>query len=56
MKDVIDVMAMQREMRSTLQKSITIDYKNFNDDFTVARFIFECGKKFIGSMFIIIFN
>lgn len=45
MKDVIDVLAMQREMKKVLQKSITIDYKNFNDDFSVSRFIFECGIK-----------
>lgn len=44
MKDVIDVLAMQREKRSTLQKSITIDYTNCNDNFSVARYIFECGK------------
>lgn len=44
MKDVIDVLAMQREKRNTLQKSITIDYTKANDSFTVSRFIFECGK------------
>ncbi|XP_015111531.1 cyclin-Q isoform X2 [Diachasma alloeum] len=45
MMDVIDVLAMQREKRSTLQKSITMDYTSSNDSFTVARFIFECGIK-----------
>ncbi|KAK0162910.1 hypothetical protein PV327_006641 [Microctonus hyperodae] len=45
MKDVIDVLAMQREKRNSLQKSVTIDYTNVNDTFTVARFIFECGFK-----------
>lgn len=44
MKDVIDVLAMQREKRNTLQKSITIDYTKSTDSFTVSRFIFECGK------------
>lgn len=43
MKDVIDVLAMQREKRNTLQKSITIEYNGANDTFTVSRFIFECG-------------
>lgn len=43
MKDVIDVLAMQREKRNTLQKSITIDYTKSSDSFTVSRFIFECG-------------
>ncbi|XP_043273128.1 cyclin-Q isoform X1 [Venturia canescens] len=45
MKDVIDVLALQREKRSSLQKSITIDYTATNDLFTVSRFIFECGLK-----------
>ncbi|XP_076674604.1 cyclin Q isoform X2 [Andrena cerasifolii] len=45
MKDVIDVLAMQREKRNTLQKSITIDYTKSSDSFTVSRFIFECGLK-----------
>ena len=44
MKDVIDVLAMQREKRNTLQKSITIDYTKNSDSFTISRFIFECGK------------
>lgn len=44
MKDVIDVLAMQREKRNTLQKSLTIDYTKANDSFTAARFIFECGE------------
>lgn len=43
MKDVIDVLAMQREKRNTLQKSITIDYTKSSDSFTISRFIFECG-------------
>jgi len=45
MKGVIDVLAMQREKRLTLQKVITIDYTKSTDSFTVARFIFECGYK-----------
>lgn len=45
MKGVIDVLAMQREKRLTLHKTITIDYtKAKTDSFTVARFIFECGN------------
>jgi hypothetical protein len=44
MKGVIDVLAMQREKRISLQKSIIIDYTKASDSFTVARFIFECGK------------
>lgn len=44
MKDVIDVLAMQREKRNTLQKSITIDYTQASDSFAVSRFIFECGE------------
>lgn len=44
MKDVIDVLAMQREKRNTLQKSVTIDYTKSSDSFTISRFIFECGK------------
>ncbi|KAJ8688293.1 hypothetical protein QAD02_024088 [Eretmocerus hayati] len=45
MKGVIDVLAMQREKRQTLQKSMVIDYTKATDSFTVARFIFECGIK-----------
>ncbi|XP_058798511.1 cyclin-Q isoform X2 [Phymastichus coffea] len=46
MKGVIDVLAMQREKRLTLQKNIkVIDYSKATDSFTVARFIFECGLK-----------
>lgn len=45
MKDVIDVLALQHEKRNALQKSITIDYTNATDAFTVTRFIFECGIK-----------
>lgn len=44
MKGVIDVLAMQREKRLTLQKAITMDYTKATDSFTVARFIFECGE------------
>lgn len=50
MKDVIDVLAMQREKRNTSQKSITIDYTKGTDSFTISRFIFECGKFFIRSV------
>ena len=49
MKDVIDVLAMQREKRSSLQKGITIDYTAASDSFTVSRFIFECGMLFFVS-------
>ena len=47
MKDVIDVMELQRERN----KRITpVDYRNldFNGGFTPARFIFECGMKLQG--------
>ncbi|KAH0563716.1 hypothetical protein KQX54_005004 [Cotesia glomerata] len=44
MKDVIDVLAMQREKRNILQKSITIDYTISSDSFAISRFIFECGN------------
>jgi len=53
MKDVIDVLAMQREKRNTLQKSITIDYTKSSDSFTVSRFIFECGM--LATIFIIFY-
>ncbi|XP_057327297.1 cyclin-Q isoform X1 [Microplitis mediator] len=45
MKDVIDVLAMQREKRNALQKSVTIDYTISNDSFAISRFIYECGIK-----------
>jgi len=54
MKDVIDVLAMQREKRNTLQKSITIDYSKSNDSFTVSRFIFECGMSFVVTSVVLI--
>lgn len=46
MKEVIDVMELQREK----SRKITIDYKQleFNNGFTPARFIFECGMKLNG--------
>lgn len=44
MKDVIDVMELQREKT---RRNTPIDYRQleFNDGFTPARFIFECGMK-----------
>ncbi|CAG9859755.1 unnamed protein product [Phyllotreta striolata] len=47
MKDVIDVMELQREKT---RKNVPIDYKSldFNNGFTPARFIFECGIKLNG--------
>lgn len=44
MKDVIDVMELQREK---LKRNVPVDYRQleFNDGFTPARFIFECGMK-----------
>lgn len=44
MKDVIDVMELQREKG---QRVPSIDYRQleFNDGFTAARFTFECGMK-----------
>lgn len=46
MTAVIDVLAMLKEKRLSLIKEQTsiIDYTKKNDHFTVARFIFECGK------------
>lgn len=46
MKDVIDVMELQREKR----RSTPIDYRqlDFQEGFTPARFIFECGMKLKG--------
>lgn len=46
MKEVIDVMELQREK----SRKVTIDYKQleFNNGFTPARFIFECGIKLNG--------
>ncbi|XP_065167315.1 cyclin-Q [Atheta coriaria] len=45
MKDVIDVMELQREKQRSRQ--MTIDYRKleFNNGYTPARFIFECGMK-----------
>ncbi|XP_018570959.1 cyclin-Q [Anoplophora glabripennis] len=47
MKDVIDVMELQREKS---RKVTPVDYKQleFNGGFTPARFIFECGVKLGG--------
>ncbi|CAH1110575.1 unnamed protein product [Psylliodes chrysocephalus] len=47
MKDVIDVMELQREKT---RKNVSLDYKSldFNNGFTPARFIFECGIKLNG--------
>lgn len=47
MKDVIDVMELQREKT---RKVTPVDYKqlDFNGGFTPARFIFECGVKLGG--------
>nr|CAI5848621.1 unnamed protein product [Callosobruchus analis] len=47
MKDVIDVMELQREKT---KKVVALDYKKmeFNNGFTPARFIFECGVKLRG--------
>ncbi|RZC36599.1 cyclin-related protein FAM58A [Asbolus verrucosus] len=47
MKDVIDVMELQRERNKRIAP---IDYRNldFNGGFTPARFIFECGMKLQG--------
>lgn len=44
MKDVIDVMELQREKT---KRNAAVDYKQleFNEGFTPARFIFECGMK-----------
>ena len=48
MMGVIDVLAMQKEKQLSIQKNvIKIDYTKAKDSFTVARFIFECGKKII---------
>lgn len=46
MKEVIDVMELQREK----SRKIAVDYKQleFNNGFTPARFIFECGVKLNG--------
>ncbi|XP_050297584.1 cyclin-Q [Anthonomus grandis grandis] len=43
MKDVIDVMELQRE--KSRKKSIDYRQHNFLNGFTPALFIFECGKK-----------
>lgn len=47
MKDVIDVMELQREKS---RRITTVDYRqlDFNGGFTPARFIFECGIKLNG--------
>lgn len=47
MKDVIDVMELQRERNKRINP---IDYRqlDFNGGFTPARFIFECGMKLQG--------
>ncbi|XP_072388466.1 cyclin-Q [Diabrotica undecimpunctata] len=47
MKDVIDVMELQREKN---RKNVPMDYKSleFNNGYTPARFIFECGIKLNG--------
>ncbi|XP_030766511.1 cyclin-Q [Sitophilus oryzae] len=47
MKDVIDVMELQREKSRRL---VTVDYRqlDFKGGFTPARFIFECGMKLNG--------
>ncbi|XP_060536020.1 cyclin-Q [Cylas formicarius] len=47
MKDVIDVMELQREKS---RRVVPLDYKqlDFNNGFTAARFIFECGIKLNG--------
>lgn len=44
MKDVIDVMELQREKS---RRTATVDYSqlDFMGGFTPALFIFECGKK-----------
>lgn len=44
MKDVIDVMELQREKTKRIK---SLDYRTleFNGGFTPARFIFECGMK-----------
>lgn len=44
MKDVIDVMELQREKT---RRNAVLDYRQleFNEGFTPARFIFECGMK-----------
>lgn len=44
MKDVIDVMELQREK---MKRNVPVDYRQleFNEGFTPARFIFECGMK-----------
>lgn len=44
MKDVIDVMELQREKA---RRIIPLDYRQheFNGGFVPARFIFECGMK-----------
>lgn len=47
MKDVIDVMELQREKNRKIQQ---LDYRklDFAGGFTPARFIFECGMKLQG--------
>ncbi|ENN79461.1 cyclin-Q [Dendroctonus ponderosae] len=47
MKDVIDVMELQREKS---RRTTTVDYRqlDFKGGFTPASFIFECGKKLNG--------
>lgn len=47
MKGVIDVMAMQKAKQKNVK---IIDYSKATDSFTVARFIFECGKLLIPSI------
>lgn len=47
MKDVIDVMELQREKS---RRTVSLDYRqlDFMGGFTPALFIFECGKKLNG--------
>ena len=56
MKSVIDVLAMQREKKLSLQKSIVTDYTKASDSFTVSKFIFECGKYAFKNYKIIIYK
>ncbi|GLH00702.1 hypothetical protein R5R35_014625 [Gryllus longicercus] len=42
MKDVIDVMQLQREKS---KQAISVDYREVENNFVAVRFIFECGIK-----------
>ncbi|KAF6204208.1 hypothetical protein GE061_002548 [Apolygus lucorum] len=43
--NIIDLMSHQREHEELKFKSRRVDYKNYNNSFLGARYIFECGYK-----------